>query len=303
VLTRSFRCALRARGDTCVWESVLAGRLSPSLDDLAVSADAIHQQQVSLGRWARTALPAGSVVGVNDAGAIAYLSGLRTFDVVGLTTAGEAEYWVAGAGSRFEHYEHLGADRLPTHFIVYDSWFAIPALLGEYLTHRTVTGATILGDPTKTAYRARYTALGSAALPTFGGALSPVPIDTLDIADLQSEAAHRYELFRATQTDNVALQDAQGRVDGARQARTWERFELRLAPGGKLVARLRTRAATSLRIEIDASPVGTFDLSGDLAWEEAQLELPSRVPSGRRTVEIEAPDGTSFTSLHYWSYQ
>ena len=69
---------------------------------------------------------------MNDTGAIAYLSNRRTFDVCGLTTAGEARYWVAGAGSRFEHYERLGARRLPTHFIVYPNWFAIPALLGDY---------------------------------------------------------------------------------------------------------------------------------------------------------------------------
>jgi hypothetical protein len=281
----------------------LAGQLSPSLEDLAVSAAAIHKQQVGLGRWARNALPPGSLIGVNDAGAIAYLSGQRTFDVVGLTTAGEATHWVAGAGSRFEHYEHLGPNRLPTHFIVYDSWFGIPALLGEYLTHRTVGGATILGDTTKTAYRARYAALGSAARPTTAGGPSPPPLDTLDVADLQSEAAHRYELFRATQADNVALQDAQGRVDGARQARTLERFELQLAPGGQLVARLAAGQALSLRVEIDANLVGTLELIGAPTWEEPQLRLPNRVPAGRRTVTLRAPDGTSFTALHYWSYR
>ena len=35
---------------------------------------------------------------------------------VGLTTAGEAKHWVAGAGSRFEHYERLDPQQLPTHW-------------------------------------------------------------------------------------------------------------------------------------------------------------------------------------------
>jgi len=52
---------------------------------------------------------------------------------VGLTTRDEARYWVAGAASRFEHYERLHARRaaaLPTHFIVYPEWMALDAVLG-----------------------------------------------------------------------------------------------------------------------------------------------------------------------------
>jgi hypothetical protein len=53
----------------------------------------------------------------------------------GLTTRGEARYWAAGAGSRFEHYERLPAGQRPTHFIVYPEWFALPAL-GRRLSDR-----------------------------------------------------------------------------------------------------------------------------------------------------------------------
>ncbi|HVR18904.1 MAG TPA: hypothetical protein VMS65_04395, partial [Polyangiaceae bacterium] len=115
----------------------LVSRLGWTLEDLATSANAIRLQQASLGRWANAALPKDALIGVNDTGAIAYFSERRTFDVCGLTTAGEARYWVAGAGSRFEHYERLGKSRLPTHFIVYPNWFAIPSLLGEYQTERS----------------------------------------------------------------------------------------------------------------------------------------------------------------------
>ena len=129
----------------------------------------------ALGRWAGEQLPPNSVIGVNDAGAIAYFSGRRTFDLVGLTTPNEARYWVAGAGSRFEHYERLRNKELPTHFIVYRSWFAIEPLLGERLTQRTVHGATILGDSTKVACRADYAALGSATLPVMAKEKAAVP--------------------------------------------------------------------------------------------------------------------------------
>jgi len=126
------------------------GRLGWSLDDLAGSASAIDRQQVALGRWAAGALGPASRIGVNDTGAIAYVGGHATFDVVGLTTPGEAAYWVAGSGSRLEHYERLqrsAPQHLPTHFIVYPNWMACDAVLGSELEEATVADQTILGVP------------------------------------------------------------------------------------------------------------------------------------------------------------
>ena len=99
----------------------LGSFLSWSIDDVVQSASAIDRQQVTLGIWAKENLAADASIGVNDTGAIAYMSDRHTFDVVGLTTAGEARYWAAGAGSRYEHYERLHAARLrfPNYFIVY----------------------------------------------------------------------------------------------------------------------------------------------------------------------------------------
>jgi hypothetical protein len=133
----------------------LAMKLSWALSDLAQSSHAIQRQQVALGRWAAENLPEDARIGVNDTGAIAYLSGRRTFDVVGLTTEGEARYWVAGAGSRFEHYEKLAKERLPTHFIVYPQWMACSPVLGKQLFEATVTDQSILGGSTMVVHEAR----------------------------------------------------------------------------------------------------------------------------------------------------
>src|SRR5262249_22108523 len=78
----------------------VGSRLGPSMDDLATSSEAVFLQQVALGKWAGAHLPEDARIGVNDTGAIAYFSSRTTFDVVGLTSAGEARYWAAGAGSR-----------------------------------------------------------------------------------------------------------------------------------------------------------------------------------------------------------
>ncbi len=208
-------------------------RLPWAVRDLAQSASAITRQQVALGRWAATQLPEDSRIGVNDTGAIAYLSGRATFDVVGLTTEGEARYWVAGAASRFEHYEKLPRARLPTHFIVYPHWMACPPVLGRVLAEATVVDQSILGGNTMVAYTASWDLLGSGALPG-----APPPglslVDEVDVADLESETAHGYELGSGWDTDNQVMMQAEGEraiADGGRLRRERDRFRVALPAG------------------------------------------------------------------------
>ncbi len=194
------RVALGCLGPAGAWALValLAAKLPWAVTDLATSARAITLQQVKLGRWASTQLPTDAIIGVNDTGAIAYLSGRRTFDVVGLTTPGQARYWAAGAASRFEHYERRlragQVGQLPTHFIVYRNWMAMPAVLGAQLSQATVLDQSILGGRTMIAAKARYDWLEDSAKPF---ALRRPPgrlLAELDVADLESERLHAYEL-------------------------------------------------------------------------------------------------------------
>lgn len=279
----------------------LAGHLSFTFEDLAVSADAIRRQQADIGRWAHDALPSNALIGVNDTGAIAYYSERRIFDVVGLTTAGEARYWAAGAGSRFEHYERLDRSRLPTHFIVYPEWFALSPLLGKYLTERYVPNATILGGTSKVAHEADWSELGSGALPKDTTKLGRM-IDELDVADLDSEHDHAYRLFWATQTEDSIIESDDDRVDGSRSARTLDRFELELRPGGTLVARLGSEGMVTLTVRAAGRELGRFALR-DGEWQETSLKLPADLGPGKMIVEIEPPHGKTFTAAHYWSFE
>ena len=278
-----------------------ASELSHCIDDLAVSSDAIRRQQVALGRWAKDALPKDALIGVSDTGAIAYFSDRRTFDVVGLTTKGEARYWAAGAGSRFEHYERLPKRELPTHFIVYPDWMAVPPLLGEELTERTVH-ATILGGTSMVAYVADYTTLGSAEEPL--GETHAKLVDRLDVADLESEAAHGYALFWATQAEDRVVEDVAAgrpRADGGRSGRTLERFELELRPGGTLIARLATSDTLEVRLRVDERELGTQKLEQGAGWHELSFALPAAFGQGRHRVELVPTAGKDFTALHYFS--
>jgi hypothetical protein len=275
----------------------LARKFPFALTDLADSSHAISLQHVELGQWAKRELAPQARIGVNDTGAIAYFSNHPIFDIVGLTTAGEARYWSAGPGSRLEHYERLPRAALPTHFIVYPAWFGLPQLLGTCLTERTVY-ATILGGETMVACEADYSLLGSgesASAPEFWEQL---PLDSLDVADLESEALHGYTLLPATQADDVALSNGIV-IDGARRNRRRDQFRLQVAPGTRFVARLGADSPATVRVRIAGRPAGNWAITSPI-FEERSLELGPDTPSGLVDVEVTA-DG-AFTSAHYWLY-
>jgi hypothetical protein len=299
-----------------LFAGALATRLPWSLADLATSARAIDQQQVKLGLWVAEHLPPDALVGVNDTGAITYLGGRRTFDVVGLTTEGEARYWAHGAGSRFEHYESLPPARRPTHFIVYPQWMALPAVLGEELERATVTDQSILGGPTMVVYEARWDLVGSGALPR---ATSPkgTLADTIDIADLESEAAHGYALDGGTELDNVALlgepprgeallaEDVGASVaDGGRLRRAKDRFTAKLVPlrPATLVMRVSAEAPVALTVRAGGQEVGTVDLPAG-AWVERSIAIPADRVEERTELEVGSSSAGRFNAFHYWVYQ
>jgi hypothetical protein len=287
---------------------LFASKLGGVLDDVVQSASGIDRQQVALGRWVRQTLPPDARVGVNDTGAIAYFGDRKTFDVVGLTTQAEARYWVAGVGSRFEHYERLHAtapSRLPTHFIVYPEWMAMDAVLGPPLHEATVTDATILGGRTMRAYVADWSLLGSGEAPWTAG---PAPIvDALDVADLESEQAHSYELLGARDGEEVVhagtSPDGAAVVDGGRSRRSAERFVVRLPPGVAARGTIRLEGASGVRVRVvtDGDEIADFALGalGDDDWVERSFDVPADDARALTHVEVDAEGGT-LTTFHYW---
>ena len=276
----------------------LLGKFPFALSDLTESAHAISAQHVELGQWAAHALPEDARIGVNDTGAIAYFSRRQVFDIVGLTTSGEARYWSAGAGSRFEHYERLPRSALPTVFILYPPWFALPDLLGPCLTERTVH-ATILGGETMVACHADYSRLGSGEHPSLIQFWPLVARDTLDVADLDSEAAHGYALLPSSQAEDVVLSNGVV-LDGARLHRSRESFRLDLAPGGWLVTRLGAERPLTVSLRVGGRLIESWAVSRP-DFEDHALSLPADLPKGPTDVEIGTESGT-FSALHYWAY-
>ncbi len=285
---------------------LFASRLEWVIDDVAQSASGIDRQQVTLGRWAKETLGPTARIGVNDTGAIAYFGEHTTFDIVGLTTAGEGRYWVAGAASRLEHYERLQQtepSRLPTHFIVYPQWMAMDTVLGAPLHEATVTDSTILGGATMRAYMADWSKLGTGEKPW-----TPVDgeiVDALDVADLESEETHEYDLLGAREGEEIAHEgiapDGATVVDGGRTRRSVERFLAFLPQGMPVrgIVRLDGRAGTRVDVIANKRPAGSFELGDDEDWMERSFEVPSSSGRGPSNIELRASGGTIAT-FHYW---
>lgn len=274
------------------------------VDDVANSASGIDRQQVTLGKWAKENLPADVRIGVNDTGAIAYFSDRRTFDVVGLTTQSEGKYWVAGAGSRLEHYERLQRTTpaaLPTHFIVYPEWMACEPVLGKMLHEAVVTDSSILGGQAMRVFVARWDLMGSGEAPW-----TPMPkvADALDVADLESEAEHGYLLLGAHENEQTAYEGESPAgapvVDGGRTRRVQERFLAKLAPGRPhtMIARVSAEAGRA-KIEVKAAgkPAGAKEIEGS-AWREITFEIPADAASERTIVDVTSD--AALTTFHYW---
>jgi hypothetical protein len=289
-----------------VFVGLFASKLGWVFDDVAQSASGIDRQQVALGRWAKENLPRDARIGVNDTGAIAYFGDRKTFDVVGLTTSDEARYWVAGVGSRLEHYERLLTTfpaRLPTHFIVYPQWMAMDTVLGETMHEATVTDATILGGQTMRAYVADWSALGSGEQPWthVGGDI----VDTVDVADLESERAHDYELLDARDGEEVAREGLTPGgatiVDGGRTRHTVERFVAHLHPGAATrgIVRLEGPSGSSLRVLANGSLIGICNVGDDDDWVERSFDIPEGVTKERTQIELRFAGG-AVTTFHYW---
>jgi len=300
---------------------LFGAKLEGTIDDLAISASGIDRQQVALGKWAKSSVPAGARIGVNDTGAIAYFGDHPTFDIVGLTTQDEARYWVGGAASRFEHYETVWRtepNRLPGYFIVYPEWMAMNAVLGPRLHEATVLDSTILGGQTMVAYLADYSLLGSGERPwSKSGRPSEDLFDPLDVADLESERAHGYALLGGDDTEEIVTRAPTGEsalaldaviasdtyvADGGRRERSRDSFHLTAASGGRSatdgigIVRLEASEITRVHVSVDGKELDSFVVDTG-RWVESTFALQdARIGA---LVEL-VPDAGRLTTYHYW---
>jgi len=288
----------------------------------AHNCENILHQQVRVGQWIDRNLPPNAIVGLNDAGAIAYYGKRSTLDLVGLTTAGFARVYRSGLGCLFEHLRRLPPERLPTYFAIYPGWFPYweeSGILGPeaYRAHLGIN--TITGGPDMVVYPASWIDVKPTDRPVL-----PHPeieekrlVDSMDSGWLEDEARHEWRSDPEA-TDvlrRYAYADVRNRplTDAGRIVRSSERFRVSATPGRDLTIVMRTDAwyPNRLDVQVDGVPAGTWNIaSSESAWVEPTFTIPARrVQTSRPEIRLtrdEAADAGAqrdYAPFHYWLYQ
>lgn len=283
----------------------------------------ILHQQVATGKWIDRNLPKDAIVGMNDAGAIAYYGRRSTVDLIGLTTAGFAPVYRSGLGCLFEHLRRLPPERLPAYFAIYPDWFPYwreSGILGPESFRVTLAFNTIAGGVTKVVYPASWIDVRPTDRPVLTDApelRGKRPVDEIDHAWLEGERRHgwRAEPEAKDVLRRYAYADVPTRpvTDAGRILRGSERFEADVAPGRDLVLVMRTDAwyPSRLRVEVDGRSAGIWTIAlSESVWVEPRITIPGALltrsrPEFRITRERsgEGGDGRDYTPFHYWLYQ
>ncbi len=286
----------------------------------------ILHQQVRVGRWIDRNLPPKAIVGLNDAGAIAYYGRRSTVDLVGLTTAGFARVYRSGLGCLFEHLRRLPPERLPTYFAIYPEWFQYwreSGILGPEAFRAHLSFNTICGGADKIVYPASWIDVRPTDAPVHAGLeLSGRRlVDSIDHAWLEDERRHEWRaspeakdvLRRYNYTDRP-----RPLTDGGRIIRGREQFKVGVQPGKDLIWVMRTDAwyPTRLSVAVDGRPAGLWTFArSETAWIEPRFVIPgSLITRAEAEVTIvregagdaqraTQTEGRDYAPFHYWFYQ
>src|SRR5215217_7007188 len=280
----------------------------------------IKEQQVTVGYWIRENLPPGAHVGVNDAGAMRYYGGHPTVDLIGLTTNDLALPNRNGVGSLYERLEKMPGEKRPDYFAIYPTWFPgfdASGVLDQEIARFSLSSrpetAGIVGGREVVVYRADWRLAGSGEVFVGKGKVR----DTLDVADIQSEDEHDYEMrlpLIGLEPENIVLRESypSGRVvvDAGRRVPGSEEFTVgNLSAGRPLRVVLRTtNAPFTLQVHADGEFVGEWSIQpSGRGWQEATFTIPAQyVRTGTLRVRLSPPEDTplaTHTAYHYWFVQ
>ncbi len=282
----------------------------------AHNCENIFHQQVRVGEWVRANTPADMIVGLNDAGAIAFVGERPVYDFVGIVTPGQARNWRSGIGSIVEALEELPQEKLPQLLAIYPNW--LPFLVNSGMAGTEVFRAhldlnTICGGTDKVVYLPDWSLLGTGhkAPATLVRGLSVV--DEVDVADMESEESHEYRVLGTWRSVARVLEDELGRqvLDGGRVVFQGESMTVGCVQGKDLVviARLDEESGQT-KLFADGVLVGSAEAPwGELRWWHTLTRIPGELlRSDSINITVRFTPGPrsrarSYGSYHYWFLQ
>ena len=304
-----------------------------------VACHTISRQQMAMAKWIDEHLPPQARVAVHDVGSLKYFGHRYIYDLVGLVTNGAAEAGRNGPGSVFEamesHQIYL-AGRLvparPDYVAIYTAafppaiYFADTDVFAQELYRVDVPDYSRVTSAfsEQAVYRIDWRLGGSGDKMVQANILSQVRgmhlVDTLDVADLRSERAHRYRWWQTgrpagfpTEVRQFSYRTDPTRVvlDGGRMMSGGEEMEVRSEAGADMVIVMRTHAMNDVRLRVFVNDVylGLWAypaVPGE--WLEAAYLVPGRhITSPRTKLRFEAvTDAPHFrwhAPFYYWFWQ
>jgi len=300
----------------------------PFLSYYQQNTESVAAQPLQMARWFReNALDAS--VAVHDVGMMGYYGGVRTVDMVGLTTPNAADAWRNGPGAVGEW---LMSD-LPDYYAAYDEARGLnylvaalesvpPGVLADFVHDFTPATNVALGGRRQVIIS--MTGLESASPVPQNGLLVPILakryalVDSLDVADLVSERAHGYQWREATRTSGFPSEfyrlttlgcaaDCTPQPDGGRRITGGESFTLHGTIGAShvLVTRVHPVNGGTVTISINGAVYAERLIPAQPGqWFEFWTALPSTLtPDGIATIDIAAhiPDG-AYMPYQHWLY-
>lgn len=283
--------------------ALMCARPSDALSRVADSASEICAQHLPMAERV-SALPPDAVVAVNDAGALRYLTGHRTYDLVGLTTPDAATAWNAGSGSIFEQLERAPARARPGFMAIHPNWVRLP-IGGPVIHAASVPSANHVGGDVMELRALRAELFGSGARPaSYPGDF----VDALDVADLESERAHDYRFevgSRGSNTVTVAELDGRTIADGGRILLGAAHFRLAARAGRDttLVTRIEARGACVLELRWNGAEVASLPIEPSRGWRELSIAVPARLVRADNRVERRCIGDGEIVVHHDWVFQ
>lgn len=262
----------------------------------------ILEQHVRAGQFLRQAKPPLRRVLVSDAGAIPFVSDLPAIDLIGL--GGYGHLPIAGAsrqgvGAAVELLEHVPLRDLPDVLALYPGWWGDFTLwFGRPVNEFPVRGNVICGGASMVIYAPKWSPLLHSSEPI---AVPPGSrlVDSLDVADVLSEEAHRTSWSRPNQgyVEMKLLPDPRNpRVDlwdAGRLISTGMTLDFDISgfkkTEGEILIRVAPPAHATLELSIDGGQSSVMRLLPSDAWQEVRGSL-SKVKRGSR-VSLRVTEG------------
>jgi len=297
-----------------------------------VNGDYVYAQPLQMARWLAANTEAEAVVAVHDVGMMRYMGGRTTLDMVGLTTAGAADYWRNGPGAVAEFLMEQQPDYVASYGDGHGYGLGLIAATGVYgdlLAGFPVTideqANVALAANFQGIYRPSWqlnpgqafvgTAVQPYASDDWGAAL-----DSINVGNLGSEHAHRYQwatregsggfATEVREMDYLRCQMVDCRlVDGGRLINEEEMFVMDGATGSDLALVTRLHPAFAGRFDVYANDtlIDTRwipDYPG--SWLEVATCIPAAVVGDDATIRIRTVpqmDNGFYEPFYHWLYQ